>query len=114
VPDTPLFVIITHWLNVLFLLLMARSGLEVLSALPKLYWRSDCPPGREWARFSTKTYGADSRRTWSSEDEEEAWSPLVALPGKKNLGLGRHWHFGTVPFWIARGTSLALPYPSPT
>jgi DMSO/TMAO reductase YedYZ molybdopterin-dependent catalytic subunit/thiosulfate reductase cytochrome b subunit len=103
VPDTPLFVIITHWLNVLFLLLMARSGLEVLSAFPKLYWRSDCPPGREWARFSTKMYGADSRRTWSSEDEEEAWSPLVALPGRKNLGLGRHWHFGTVPFWIATG-----------
>jgi DMSO/TMAO reductase YedYZ molybdopterin-dependent catalytic subunit/thiosulfate reductase cytochrome b subunit len=102
-PDTPLFVVITHWLNVLFLLLMARSGLEVLSAFPKLYWQSDCPPGREWARFSKKMYGADSRRTWSGENEEEAWSPVLALPGRKNLGLGRHWHFGTVPFWITTG-----------
>jgi DMSO/TMAO reductase YedYZ molybdopterin-dependent catalytic subunit/thiosulfate reductase cytochrome b subunit len=97
------FVIVTHWLNVLFLLLMARSGIEVLSAFPKLYWREDCPPGREWARFSPKTYGADSRRMWSGEDEEESWSPVVALPGRQNLGLGRHWHFGTVPFWVLTG-----------
>ncbi len=102
-PETPLFVIITHWLNVLFLLLMARSGMEVLSAFPKLYWRDDCPPGREWARFSTKMYGADSRRMWSGEDEEESWSPVIALPGRKNLGIGRHWHFGTVPFWVLTG-----------
>ena len=103
VPETPLFVIITHWFNVFFLLLIARSGVEVLSAFPKLYWQSDCPPGREWARFSTKMFGADSRHTWSGENEEESWSPLVALPGRKNLGLGRHWHFGTVPFWVATG-----------
>ena len=102
-PETPLFVVLTHWLNVLFLLLMARSGIEVLSAFPKLYWHRDCPPGREWARFSKKAYGADSRRTWSGEDEEESWSPVVALPGRSNLGLGRHWHFGTVPFWVLTG-----------
>ncbi len=103
VPEFPLFVIITHWLNVLLLLLMARSGLEVLSAFPKLYWRADCPPGREWARFSTKMFGADSRRMWSGEQEEESWSSVVALPGKQNLGLGRHWHFATVPFWVLTG-----------
>lgn len=102
-PETPLFVVITHWLNVLFLLLMARSGVEVLSAFPKLYWRDDCHPGREWARFSAKTYGADSRRMWSGEDEEESWSPVLALPGRQNLGIGRHWHFGTVPFWVFTG-----------
>ena len=102
-PETPLFVVITHWLNVLFLLLMARSGMEVLSAFPKLYWYDDCPPGREWARFSKKMYSADSRRMWSGEQEEESWSSVVALPGKKNLGLGRHWHFATVPFWVFTG-----------
>jgi len=102
-PETPLFVIVTHWLNVLFLLLMARSGIEVLSAFPKLYWQDDCPPGREWARFSRKAFGADSRRMWSGEDEEESWSPILAMPGRQNLGLGRHWHFATVPFWVFTG-----------
>ncbi|MGH3539986.1 MAG: cytochrome b/b6 domain-containing protein, partial [Pseudonocardiaceae bacterium] len=99
----PWWVVITHFLNIFFLLLLARSGLEVLSAFPKLYWNDDCPPGREWARFSKKMYGADSRRMWSSLDEEESWSPVVALPGRKNLGLGRHWHFMTVQFWILTG-----------
>jgi alpha,alpha-trehalase len=55
-------VVLTHFLNIFFLLLLARSGLEVLSAFPKLYWNDHRPPGREWARFSKKTYGADFRR----------------------------------------------------
>lgn len=99
----PLWVVITHFLNIFFLLLLARSGLEVLSAFPKLYWHEDCPPGREWLRLSKKNFGADSRKSWSSLDEEEAWSPVIALPGKKHLGLGRHWHFMSVQFWILTG-----------
>ncbi|MGH3783604.1 MAG: molybdopterin-dependent oxidoreductase [Pseudonocardiaceae bacterium] len=107
----PLWVVVTHFLNIFFLLLLGRSGLEVLSAFPKLYWNDDCPPGREWARFSKKMYGADSRRLWTSLDEEEAWSPLLALPGRKNLGLGRHWHFLSVQFWVLTGVVyLALVF----
>jgi DMSO/TMAO reductase YedYZ molybdopterin-dependent catalytic subunit/thiosulfate reductase cytochrome b subunit len=112
-PFFPLWVVITHFLNIFFLLLLARSGLEVLSAFPKLYWSDDCPPGREWARFSKKMYSADSRRLWTSLDEEEAWSPVIALPGRKNLGLGRHWHFMSVQFWILTGLAyLALVFAS--
>jgi DMSO/TMAO reductase YedYZ molybdopterin-dependent catalytic subunit/thiosulfate reductase cytochrome b subunit len=99
----PLWVVVTHFLNMFFLLLMARSGLEVLSAFPKLYWREDCRPGHEWVRFSRTSVSADSRRLWSSQEEEAAWSPVVALPGRKNLGLGRHWHFLGVPFWVLTG-----------
>lgn len=103
-PDVyPWFVVITHALTILFMLMLARSGIEVLASLPKLYSNDACPPGRELARFSSKMYGADSRRPWVSLDEEEAWNPVVAMPGRKNLGLGRHWHFMTVQFWIATG-----------
>jgi DMSO/TMAO reductase YedYZ molybdopterin-dependent catalytic subunit/thiosulfate reductase cytochrome b subunit len=97
------WVVVTHFLNFLFITLMARSGIEILSALPKLYVDDDCPPGREVARFSKKVFAADSRKLWSSLDEEESWSPVVALPGRKNLGLGRHWHFLTVQFWVLTG-----------
>lgn len=99
----PLWVVITHFLNIFFMLLLFRSGIEVLSAFPKLYWHDDCPPGREWLRLSKKVYGADSRKLWTSLDEEESWSPLIALPGRKNLGLGRHWHFMSIQFWILTG-----------
>ena len=97
------WVVVTHFLNFLFLTLLARSGIEILSALPKLYVNDDCPPGREVMRFSKKVFAADSRKPWSSLDEEESWSPVVALPGRKNLGLGRHWHFMTVQFWVLTG-----------
>jgi DMSO/TMAO reductase YedYZ molybdopterin-dependent catalytic subunit/thiosulfate reductase cytochrome b subunit len=101
--DFPLWIVITHFLNLFFLLFLGRSGLEVLSALPKFYLSDDCPPGKEWLRLTRRVYSADSAHPWSSLDEEEAWSPLIALPGRKNLGLGRHWHFLTVQFWILTG-----------
>ncbi|HET8601424.1 MAG TPA: molybdopterin-dependent oxidoreductase [Segeticoccus sp.] len=99
----PLWVIVTHFLNIFLMLLLARSGLEVLSAFPKLYRTDDCPPGHEWLRLTGTVFTADSRRRWSSLQEEDAWPSLVALPGHKNLGLGRHWHFMSVQFWILNG-----------
>jgi DMSO/TMAO reductase YedYZ molybdopterin-dependent catalytic subunit/thiosulfate reductase cytochrome b subunit len=99
----PVWLVVTHFLNFLLLTLLARSGIEILSALPKLYLSDHCPPGREVLRFSKKVFAADSRKPWSSLDEEESWSPVVALPGRKNLGLGRHWHFMTVQFWVLTG-----------
>ncbi|MGW5668218.1 molybdopterin-dependent oxidoreductase [Micromonospora sp. NPDC003776] len=107
----PIWVIITHFLNIFFLLLLARSGIEVLAAHPKLYWSDDCPPGRAWACFSKKRYSSQSPRLWTSHDEEESWSPVIALPGRRNLGLGRHWHFMTVQFWVLTGAVyLALVF----
>lgn len=99
----PWWVVVTHFLNIFFLLLLARSGVEVLSSFPKLYWSDHCTPGHEWLRLSRKFFGAESRKPWSSLDEEESWSPVAALPGRKNLGLGRHWHFMSVQFWILTG-----------
>lgn len=99
----PCWVVVTHFLNLFFMLLLFRSGLEVLSAFPKLYWHDGCPPGREWLRLSKKMYAADARRPWTSLDEEESWSPVLAMPGRRNLGLGRHWHFMTIQFWILTG-----------
>ncbi len=70
-----MWVVVTHFLNLFFMLLLFRFGFEVLSAFPKLYWHDDSPPGREWLRLSKKMYGADARKPWSSLDEEESWSP---------------------------------------
>ena len=102
----PVWLCATHFLNILFLTLMARSGLEVLSACPKLYLSDDCQPGREVLRFTKKRFSPSGG--WSSLEEEEAWSPWIALPGGKNLGLGRHWHFMTLQFWITTGVVYVL------
>jgi hypothetical protein len=89
----PWWVVITQILNLFLLLLAARFGLEALSAFPKLYWNDACLPGRECARLRRKAFSADPRKARSSLYEEESWSPLIALPGRKNLELDRCWDF---------------------
>jgi methionine sulfoxide reductase catalytic subunit len=99
--DFPLWLRGAHYFNILFLSLSARSGLEILSAHPKLYWNDHCTPGTEWLRLTRKRMPSD--RLWTSRDEEESFSPWVALPGRRSLGLGRHWHFLGDLGWLLTG-----------
>lgn len=94
---------LTHFFNFLFLSLLVRSGIEILGAHPKLYWRDHCSPGSEWIRFTRKTMPGDT--LWTAEDESEPLSPWLALPGRNNLGLGRHWHFWSVTGWVLCGVA---------
>jgi DMSO/TMAO reductase YedYZ molybdopterin-dependent catalytic subunit len=99
--DYPAWVRITHFLNFLFLTLLLRSGLEILSAHPKLYWNDDCAPGSEWLSFNRKPYPRDE--LFTADDQEVSFPSLIALPGRKHWDLGRHWHFASVNGWIATG-----------
>jgi thiosulfate reductase cytochrome b subunit len=99
--DFPFWLRFAHFINVIFITLLIRSGIEILSALPKLYWNDNAKPGTEWIKFTKKRIPKD--RLWISLEEEESFSSWIALPGHKNLGLGRHWHFFSVVFWIANG-----------
>ncbi len=99
--DYPVWLRATHWVNVLFLTLLIRSGIEILASYPKLHWRQACLPGSEWARFTRKVMRRD--KLHDTLDEEEEYSAVPALPGHKNLGMGRHWHFFSVLAWILTG-----------
>jgi len=92
---------ISHFINLLFISLLVRSGLEILSAHPKLYWNDECRVGSEWLKFTRKVMPAD--RLWTASDEQERFSSWLALPGHMNLGIGRHWHFFSVIFWVVNG-----------
>jgi methionine sulfoxide reductase catalytic subunit len=108
----PLWIRLTHWFNALFLLLLARSGLAILAAHPKLYWNADSRPGSEWLRLTRKALPKD--RLWCSTDEEEPWPSWLALPGGEGLGLGRYWHFLTALAWVLCGAFyVALLFLSP-
>jgi len=97
----PLWLRGAHVLNILFLSLLARSGIEILSAHPKLYWNDACLPGSEWLKLTRKVIPDHGQ--WTSKEEETAYPSLLALPGHKNLGLGRHWHLFTVAWWLLVG-----------
>ena len=104
--DFPSWIRFAHFINVIFITLLIRSGIEILSALPKLYWSDNAKPGTEWIKFTRKKIPKD--RLWISLEEEESFSSWIALPGHKNLGLGRHWHFFSVIFWIANGAAYYI------
>jgi Ni,Fe-hydrogenase I cytochrome b subunit len=40
--DFPAWIRVTHWINLLFLTFLIRSGMEILATHPKLYWNDDC------------------------------------------------------------------------
>jgi hypothetical protein len=66
---------LTHFFNFLFLSLFVRSGIEILGAHPKLYWRDHCSPGSEWLRFTRKRIPDDT--LWTAEDETARRDPCA-------------------------------------
>ena len=48
----PLWLRLTHYINFLFLTLLIRSGIQILSDHPKLYWNKHCTAMSCVKRFS--------------------------------------------------------------
>lgn len=77
----PLPIRLVHWLNALFLILMAGSGLQILAAYPSL----------------------------GPQGEQYPWYPFQGTPPPKWLRIGgwlggaRHWHFAIAWFFILNG-----------
>src|SRR5436190_2802237 len=99
----PICLRITHYINLLFIGLLIRSGIQILAAHPRLYWDDNCTPGKEWLRFTKKRVPTGKDVVYTSLDDEIPASPWLALPGGENLGIGRHWHFFSVIFWVLNG-----------
>lgn len=97
----PVWLRATHFLTIIFIGFLIRSGLEILSAGPRLYLNDDCRPGSEWLTLSRRRLPKEG--LWTSTDMEEEWPSWLALPGGSRLGLGRHWHFLAVLGWIITG-----------
>ncbi len=55
---------ISHYVNLLFVGFLMRSGLQILSAHPKLYWNDSCRPDRAWLKLTRKKMPAD--RLWTA------------------------------------------------
>ena len=104
--DYPIWLRAAHFFNFLLLSLLVRSGLEILSAHPRLYWNDNCTPGSEWLKFTKKQQPKD--RLWTASDEETSFPSAIALPGHENLGLGRHWHFLADFAWLLTGLTYIV------
>ena len=109
----PIWIGVTHYINLLFIILLIRSGLQILVDHPRLYWNVGCTPGTEWIRFTPVKMPppeSPADRIWTAKDDARYLSPWIGLPGGRHtLGMSRHWHFLSVVFWVGNGaTYLAL------
>jgi sulfoxide reductase catalytic subunit YedY len=94
---------VSHYLNLLFIVLLIRSGIEILASHPRLYWNDGCTPGSEWIKFTRKAVPTGKDVIYTAREDEVDLSPWISLPGHENIGIGRHWHGVSNTFWLLNG-----------
>lgn len=103
----PAWLRITHWANFFFLILLIRSGLQILADHPRLYWNVHCTPGTEWLRLTPIQVPTD--RVWTAKEDSRYLTPWIGLPGYRHtIGMARHWHFLSILFWLSNGLAFVI------
>jgi DMSO/TMAO reductase YedYZ molybdopterin-dependent catalytic subunit/thiosulfate reductase cytochrome b subunit len=97
----PPIVLIAHLINFFCLLILIRSGIQILYDHPKLYWTDHTTGDNHWLRFGRKIMPKD--KLWTSLDEAEDPGKGALPGGTHNLGAGRSWHFTAAIIWVVTG-----------
>ncbi len=97
----PAWVRMQHFFNLFLMLFIIRSGVQILSDHPRLYWTRHCTPGRDWFRIQ-KPVPPDS--LWTAKQDSISLPGQVGLPGlRHSIGLARWWHFSADALWLLNG-----------
>lgn len=99
----PLVIVITHFINMVAILLLIRSGIHILADHPMLYWTDHTRRDNYWIKFGKKKM--PKNKLWTAHDEAEHTPHWIALPGGAHheFGLARNWHFTAAIIWLATG-----------
>lgn len=105
---------ITHWINLLCIVALLMSGLQIFNAHPALYWgqfgtdadhpaleigsdEADNGQLTGFAKLGSKSFNTTGVLGVSSDADgdpvERGFPRFVTLPGFRDLSLGRRWHF---------------------
>ena len=117
-----------HWINLLCMLALVGSGLQIYNAHPALYWGEashfDTPlfatqavQGRDGqlrgitrigdARFDTTgLLGVSDNKL--GEPVRSGFPGWSTIPGSKNLAMGRRWHFFFAWAWVLNGVAYLV------
>ncbi len=97
----PWWVDVQHFLNLFLLVFIIRSGVQILSDHPRLYWTRHSTPGRDWFRVQ-EPVPADP--LWTAKQDSISLPGQIGLPGiRHSIGLARWWHLGVDTLWLANG-----------
>jgi len=80
---------LTHWVNVICLVFLLMTGLQILKAHPHLYWGLDSTFDDAWLSFGNIP----------------GW---MTLPSYRDLATGRNWHFFFAWIFVANGMFYLL------
>ncbi len=90
-----------HFVNLFLLIFIIRSGVQILTDHPRLYWTRHSTPGRDWFRIQ-KPVPADP--LWTAKKDSISLPGQVGLPGiRHSIGLARWWHLGVDTLWLLNG-----------
>lgn len=120
---------VMHWINLLCMIVLVGSGLQIYNAHPALYWGEvstfDSPlfattavRGADGAsrgitrigdaRFDTTGLLGVSNRPEDDVALRRGFPIWATIPGSKSLALGRRWHFFFGWLWVINGVCYVL------
>lgn len=108
-PGMPAFMRWTHLFNFVLMVMIVRSGLQILVDHPRLYFNTHCTPDSEWLRLrgpipKDRRDPGRPERQWTSKQDAIPLTALVGLPGGRHtIGIARHWHFLADLLFILNG-----------
>lgn len=108
---------LTHWINVLALLVLLLSGLQIFNAHPALYWGNVSTFADPWVSMTsvergeqgiglTKIGAATFETTGVlgfSGNEVRGFPSWATLPSYRSLADGRRWHFFFAWLFVLNG-----------
>ena len=113
-----------HWINVVALVILLMSGLQIFNAHPALYWGKSSYTGRtpllrmyavqgpDGANMGiTQVFGKQITTTGllgvstdaSGESVERGFPSWLTIPGPQWLAMGRRWHFFFAWIFVING-----------
>jgi len=97
----PIWVAVQHFFNLFLMIFIIRSGLQILSDHPRLYWTRHSTPGKDWFRIQRPVPNVP---LWTAKQDSISLPGQVGLPGlRHSIGLARWWHLGTNGLWLLNG-----------
>jgi sulfoxide reductase catalytic subunit YedY len=100
---------IMHFLNLLFMIFIIRSGLQILAEHPRLQLDAGSTPGREWLRLRGpvpphRMVQSPAQQAWTARDDTVTLPSWLGLPGlRHSIGLARWWHLSVDMLWVLLG-----------
>jgi sulfoxide reductase catalytic subunit YedY len=100
-PGLPIWVGVQHFFNLFLLIFIIRSGVQILSDHPRLYWTRHSTPGKDWFRVQKPV---PAEPLWTAKEDSISLPRQIGLPGiRHSIGLARWWHLGTDSLWLVNG-----------